>query len=132
MSGGVPPGPWPGLGRMVRDLDALYINFISGYEMTLEIARFLRRGFRKFLYADLHSLFFGKEPDGTRVLRPLPDALAWSGCFDVVQLNEDEMKQLGDDPLEVAAGTLAQRGRTLLVTLAPKGAVHFTGPPGPT
>ena len=129
MSGGVPPWTWPELGPMVRDLDALYINFISGYEMTLETARFLRRGFHKFLYADLHSLFFGKEPDGTRVLRPLPDAPAWSGCFDVVQLNEDEMKQLGDDPLEVAAGTLAQGCRTLVVTLAAKGAVYFTGQP---
>jgi len=129
MSGGVPPWTWPELGPMVRDLDALYINFISGYEMTLETARFLRRGFHKFLYADLHSLFFGKEPDGTRVLRPLPDAPAWSGCFDVVQLNEDEMKQLGDDPLEVAAGALAQGCQTLVVTLAAKGAVYFTGRP---
>ena len=106
-----------------------YVNFISGYEMTLETAQFLRRGFRKFLYADLHSLFFDKEPDGTRVLRPLPDAPAWSGCFDVVQVNEDEMKQLGDDPLEVAAGVLARGCQTLVVTLAAKGAVYFTGQP---
>ena len=125
MSGGVPPWTWPELGPMVRDLDALYVNFISGYEMTLETAQFLRRGFHKFLYADLHSLFFGKEPDGTRVLRSLPDAPAWFGCFDVVQLNEDEMKQLGDDPLEVAAGALAQGCQTLVVTLAAKGAVYF-------
>ena len=82
-----------------------------------------------FIVNFFYSLFFGKEPDGTRVLRPLPDAPAWSGCFDVVQLNEDEMKQLGDDPLEVAAGTLAQGCRTLVVTLAAKGAVYFTGEP---
>src|SRR5438094_623844 len=70
MSGGVPPWSWPALGPMVRDLDALYINFISGYEMTLESARFLRRGLHNFLYAALPSLLFGMEPDGTRVLRP--------------------------------------------------------------
>ena len=104
MTGGVPPWTWAELGPMVRDLDAVYVNFISGFELELETAQFLRRGFDRFLYADLHSLFLAKEPDGTRVPRALPDAPAWFGCFDVVQLNEDELAQLGPDPLVVAAG----------------------------
>ena len=45
MSGGVPPWSWPELGPMVGDLDAVYVNFISGYEMNLTTAQFLRRGF---------------------------------------------------------------------------------------
>jgi sugar/nucleoside kinase (ribokinase family) len=89
----------------------------------------LRRGFPRFLYADLHSLFLGKEPDGTRVPRPLPDAPAWFGCFDTVQLNSDEMDQLGPDPLAVAAGALARGCHTLVVTLGPRGAAYFTGDP---
>src|SRR4029077_686175 len=104
MSGGVPPWTWSELGPHVRDLDALYVNFISGYELDLETAQLLRRGFPRFLSAALHSLFLGKEPDGTRVPQPLPDAPAWFGRFDTVQLNSDEMEQLGSDPLAVAAG----------------------------
>jgi hypothetical protein len=104
MSGGVPRWTWPELGPQLRDLDALYVNFISGYELDLETAQLLRHGFPRFLYADLHSLFLGKEPDGTRVPQPLPNAPAWFGCFDAVQLNEDEFHQLGPDPLVVAAG----------------------------
>ena len=46
MTGGVPPWTWPELGPQLADLDALYLNFISGYEMTVETAQFLRRGFR--------------------------------------------------------------------------------------
>src|SRR5205823_5731011 len=76
-----------------------------------------------------HSLFLGKEPDGTRVPRPLPDAPAWFGCFDTVQLNSDEMEQLGPDPLAVAAGALARGCHTLVVTLGPRGAAYFTGDP---
>lgn len=131
MAGGVPPWTWPELGALVRDLDALYVNFISGFECTLETARLVRRGFPRFSYADLHSLFFGLEPDGTRVPRPLPEAPGWFGCFDVVQLNEEEMAQLGDDPLAVAAAALApSRGcTTLIVTLGARGAVYFTGWP---
>src|SRR5258705_381462 len=82
MSGGVPGWTWPELGPLVRDIDALYVNFISGYEMNLETAQLLRRGFPRFVYADLHSLFLGKEPNGMRVPRPLPDAPPWFACFD--------------------------------------------------
>lgn len=129
MRGGVPPWTWPELGPMVRDLDALYVNFISGYELSLETAQLLRRGFPRFIYADLHSLFLGKETDGTRVPRPLPQAPAWFGCFDTVQLNEDEMRALGDDPLATAADALGHGCRTLCVTLGSRGAAYFTGSP---
>ena len=129
MRGGVPPWTWPELGPMVQDLDALYVNFISGFELNLESAQLLRRGFSRFIYADLHSLFLGKEADGTRVPQPLPQALAWFGCFDAVQLNEEEMLQLGDDPLATAADALGQGCGTLCITLGSRGAAYFTGSP---
>jgi hypothetical protein len=129
MRGGVPPWTWPELGPLVQDLDALYVNFISGFEMSLETAQLLRRGFPRFIYADLHSLFLGKEADGTRVPRPLPQAPVWFGCFDVVQLNEEEMGQLGDDPLAVAADALGRGCTALCVTLGRRGAVYFEQAP---
>jgi sugar/nucleoside kinase (ribokinase family) len=129
MRGGVPPWTWPELGPMVQDLDALYVNFISGYELALETAQLLRRGFPRFIYADLHSLFLGKQADGTRVPQPLPQAPAWFGCFDTVQLNEDEMNELGSDPLATAADALGHGCRALCVTLGSRGAAYFTGNP---
>ena len=129
MRGGVAPWTWPELGPMVQDLDALYVNFISGYELSLETAQLLRRGFPRFIYADLHSLFLGKAPDGTRVPQLLPQAPAWFGCFDAVQLNEDEMQALGDDPLSTAADALGHGCKTLCVTLGSRGAAYFTGSP---
>ncbi len=47
MSGGVPGWTWSELGPMVRDLDALYINFISGFEMELGTAQALRQAYRR-------------------------------------------------------------------------------------
>src|SRR2546428_4327511 len=97
--------------------------------MTLQTAGLLGQTFRRFLYATLHSLFLGKEPDGTRVPRPLPQAPAWFGCFDYVQLNEEELAQLGDDPLALAAGAVVQGCTPVCVTLGARGAAYFTGTP---
>lgn len=125
LTGGIPGWTWPELGPLVSDLDALYVNFISGWEMTLETAQHLRRGFRNPLYADLHSLFLGRLEDGTRVLQPLPGAAGWFSCFDTVQLNEDEFAQLSADPLAAAALALGSGCRSLIVTVGPRGAVYF-------
>ena len=64
LTGGVPGWSWAELGPMVADLNALYVNFISGYELSLETATFLRRGYSGPIYADLHSLLLGVGVDG--------------------------------------------------------------------
>jgi hypothetical protein len=128
MSGGVPGWTWGELGPMVADLDALYLNFISGFELTLGTAQALRQGFAGPIYADLHSLFLGMQHDGVRVLQPLSDAAEWLGCFDVVQLNEDEMRQLSPDPLSLAAEAIAAGVSLLIVTLGPRGAAYVAAP----
>jgi pfkB family carbohydrate kinase len=128
MSGGVPGWTWVELGPMVRDLDAIYLNFISGFELALGTAQALRQGFRGPIYADLHSLFLGMQHDGMRVLQPLADPTAWFECFDVVQLNEDEMRQLSPDPLSLSAQALGAGTSLLVVTLGPKGAAYLAAP----
>ena len=124
MSGGVPGWTWEELGPMVADLDALLVNFISGFEMSLGTAQSLRHGFRGPIYADLHSLFLGMQADGMRVPQPLTDAPSWFGCFDVVQVNEDEMRLLHSDPMTLATAALSAGTRMLVVTLGPRGAAY--------
>ena len=126
LTGGVPGWSWNELGLMVRDLDALYLNFISGFELTLETAHHLRRGFAGPIYADLHSLFLGVAHGGLRVPQPLADPAGWFSCFDLVQVNQDEMDRMGPDPMAVAATALGAGVRVLVVTLGPRGAVYFT------
>ena len=128
MSGGVPGWTWAELGPMVQDLDALYINFISGFELELGTAQALRQAFHRPLYADLHSLLLGMPQDGVRMFRPLTDPAAWLGCFDVVQMNEDEVAQFAPEPLAVAAQAMAAGVQLLVVTLASRGAVYFAAP----
>lgn len=128
MAGGVPGWTWAELGPMVRDLDAIYLNFISGFELCLGTAQALRQGFKGPIYTDFHSLFLGMQQDGMRVLQPLPHAADWFGCFDLVQLNEDEMNQLSPDPLSLSAQALAAGVSLLTVTLGPRGVAYVAAP----
>jgi sugar/nucleoside kinase (ribokinase family) len=128
MAGGVPGWTWAELGPMVRDLDAIYLNFISGFELCLGTAQALRQGFQGPIYADFHSLFLGMQQDGMRVLQPLPQAADWFGCFDLAQLNEDEMNQLSPDPLSLSAQALAAGVSLLTVTLGPRGVAYVAAP----
>lgn len=130
MAGGVPGWNWGELGPMVTDLDALYVNFISGFEMCRWTAGHLRQGFKGPIYADLHSLFLGMRSDGIRTLQPLAEIGEWFSCFDTVQLNEEEMRTLGDDPMMLSAEML-RAGVTLLnVTLGAKGVAYIHAPKG--
>jgi sugar/nucleoside kinase (ribokinase family) len=128
LSGGVPPWTWLGLRPLLDNLDALYINLISGFELDLETAQLVRQHFRGPIYCDLHSLLLAVQPDGLRTPRALPNAAAWMRCFDFVQCNEAEMALMADDAMALAAIAMNVGVRSLVVTLGARGAVYFVAP----
>jgi len=128
LTGGVPPWTWAGLRPLLAGLDALYINLLAGWEVDLETAQLIRQQFRGPIYCDLHSLVLAIQPDGLRTPRPLPNVREWCACFDVVQVNEDEMALMAPDPLALAATALDAGARCLVVTLGARGAAYFAAP----
>jgi hypothetical protein len=128
LTGGVPGWSWLGLKPLLADLDALYINLISGFELDLETAQLIRTHFKGPIYCDLHSLLLAVQPDGMRTLQPLPNPAAWCRCFDFVQVNEDEMRMMAPDPLGLAAVAFSAGVKTLNVTLGKRGVVYFAAP----
>ena len=128
LRGGVPGWSWLGLTPLLRDLDALYVNLISGFELDLETAQLIRQHFRGPIYCDLHSLVLAVQPSGLRTPRPLPNVADWCRCFDLLQVNEDELAMMAPDPLALAATAMAAGVRCLVVTLGSRGAVYFAAP----
>jgi sugar/nucleoside kinase (ribokinase family) len=131
LSGGVPPWSWTELAPIVQSCDAVYVNFISGFEMELDTAQALRTSFHGPSYADLHSLFLGITAQGMRVPRALVDPGAWLRCFDVVQMNETEFELLGrawGDPWRLAAQVVGAELKLVAVTLGERGAAYVAGP----
>ena len=126
LTGGVPAWTWAELGPMVLGLDALYVNFITGFEMSLATMQALRHAFPGPIYCDLHSLALARDPDGVRYYRKVDEALAWLTCCDVAQLNEDEMRQMDAEPLALAARALGLGVGAVCVTMGPRGVVHVS------
>jgi sugar/nucleoside kinase (ribokinase family) len=123
LTGGVSGWSRGELAPRLRGVDAVYLNFISGFEIDLASAESLR-DLDIPLYADLHSLFLGPPGDGARAPRRLADLHRWVGAFDIVQVNESELLLTGEvgappDPLlthlidygpELALVTRGRRG----------------------
>ena len=131
LTGGVTPWRWEEIAPALPALDALYINFISGFEMDLDTARKLRIGFPGPIYADLHSLLLGIDATGMRLPKPLHEWREWLQCFDIVQVNEDELALLAHfwgDPWRFAAEVVGDELRLLVVTLGARGAAYVASP----
>jgi hypothetical protein len=127
LTNGLPGWTWAGLKPLLdmARLDALYVNFLSGWELDLETATLLRRHFAGPIYCDLHMLAYAVQPDGLRTPRPLERPAEWCACFDVLQMNEDEVAMLAPDPMALSATAMAAGVSNLVVTLGRRGAVYF-------
>lgn len=128
LRGGIPGWNWLGLKPLLREIDALYINMISGFELDLETAQLIRQNFSGPIYCDLHSLLLAVQPNGLRTLQPLPNPEAWLRCFDIVQVNEEEMSMMAHDGMELAAKAISAGVSCLAVTMGSRGAVYFAAP----
>jgi hypothetical protein len=130
LTGGIPGWSWLGLKPLIDEarLDALYVNFLSGWELDLETAQLLRQHFRGPIHCDLHMKVMAVRPDGLRVPQAIPNLAEWCGCFDFLQMNEEELATIAPDPLSLAATAMAAGISCLLVTLGKRGAVYFAAP----
>ena len=130
LTGVIPGWSWIGLKSLLDDarLDALYVNFLSGWELDLETAQLLRQYFSGPIHCDLHMKVMAVQADGLRTFRDIPNVAEWCGCFDVLQMNEEEMATIAPDSMSLAATALAAGVSCLLVTLGKRGAIYVAAP----
>jgi sugar/nucleoside kinase (ribokinase family) len=91
--GGVPPLD-SGCLKPMLDVDAVCVNFISGFELSLEAMQRLRRSASGKILMDFHSLSLGMDAKRRRFFRRLAHWREWMTCADVVQMNEREAEVL--------------------------------------
>ena len=129
LTGGVSGWPAAEIEAAAASCDALYVNFISGWEIDRAGAAALGRRFEGLAWCDVHSLILGVRTDGVREPRPLEDRATWLGAFDFVQVNEEELAVLGrgDARSERLADLLADGPEAVFLTLGSAGAQWMTG-----
>ena len=128
LEGGVPGWTWEELAPLAARCDALYVNFIAGWELDLDAASALRRNFDGPIYCDVHSLLLGVDTSGVRVRRALTNRDDWVACFDFIQGNEPEIELLTgcEEPIDGIRALVDDGARAAFCTLGIEGAAWAT------
>jgi len=124
LTGRVPGWTSAEIERAALSCDAVYVNFVSGWELDLEAASVLGPRCGGPSWCDVHSLILGVGQGGVREPRPLEDRAAWLGAFDLVQVNEDELETLspaGGSRRDRATDLLSDGPDGVFVTLGRRG-----------
>ncbi|MCC6243598.1 MAG: carbohydrate kinase family protein [Gemmatimonadaceae bacterium] len=123
MAGGVPAWQWHELEPVLAQarLDALYVNFLSGWELDLPTMQRVRAAVSGPIYIDVHMKLWVPDASGRRSLTPLADAAQWCGCCDYLQVNEEEMLMLSPSADALAQMALGAGARSVFVTMGPRG-----------
>ena len=109
---------------ILNNFDGILINMITGFDITLEQLKEIRKHFNGLIYLDVHSLSRGFDNSKTRVLQQIENFSQWASSVDLIQANEHEVKTLFhfDNELEIAAEVLKHGTEVLIVTEGAKGA----------
>lgn len=108
--------------------EGILINMITGYDITLEQLKKIRRNFSGMIYLDVHSLSRGITENKTRVFRQITNFNEWASCADFIQANQLEVKTLSnrEDEFDISSEILKFETKALIVTKGDKGAsVYF-------
>ncbi|MBX2976047.1 MAG: carbohydrate kinase family protein [Ignavibacteriaceae bacterium] len=111
----------------LSSFDAVYINMITGFDISLQTLSDIRKNFIGIIYIDIHSLARGLNDKMERHFIPIPNFSEWAKNVDIVQVNENELLTLSalKDEIEIVKEILALGPSMLIVTYGEKGAALF-------
>lgn len=109
--------------------DAILINFISGWDMSLETLKKIRKHSQSLILLDIHSLTLGIDKNNKRFLRKPKNWKDYVRCSDILQMNKTELetvlnKKLKSADLNLEAKQILKLGpKIFLLTLGKDGAI---------
>lgn len=107
--------------------EGLLINMITGYDISINNAEYLRKKFERLIYLDVHSLSRVLDEKSIMVWKKNPNIERWLNVADIIQANTSEMLTLSDyrNEEEIAEYVLSHRAKIFIVTKADKGAIAY-------
>lgn len=76
----------------LKTFDGILLNMITGFDVTIEQAEFIRKNFPGLIYFDVHTLSRGLDGQYNRIFRLIPAFERWAKSVDIIQVNENEIK----------------------------------------
>lgn len=113
--------------KNLETIDGILINMISGYDISLNQLKQLRKNYNGLIFFDVHTMSRGVDESMNRVFRRIEDFNNWARCVDILQTNESEILTLSDKEVETAiVEELFTYGiRQVIVTRAENGVTVF-------
>jgi sugar/nucleoside kinase (ribokinase family) len=113
--------------EVLNGFDGILINMITGFDITLDQLKYIRKNFNGLIYLDVHSLSRGFDKTKTRIFRLIDNFSQWASQLDIIQANQFEIKTLFnlDSKLEIAREVLNCGTKLLIETRAEDGACLY-------
>ena len=114
----------------IKDLnlyDGILINMITGFDITLEQLKEIRKNYKGIIYFDVHTFSRGLDDKMQRYFRIIPYFKEWASNIDIIQVNKNELRTLCEKETEeeVIKEVLNYKIKYLILTLEGKGAKIF-------
>lgn len=110
-----------------NQFDAIFVNMITGFDISVKTLEKLREKFNKFIYIDIHSLARGLAENNMRNFRKIPHVERWLKCVDIIQVNETEFFTLSNksNEEEIIKELFSFGLKGIIITMADKGIKAF-------
>ena len=107
--------------------DGILINMITGFDISLDRLKQIRKNFNGVIYFDLHTLSRGVDNNMMRKFRTVPHAGEWISNVDILQCNDNELSTLSTETnrSEIIKSVLKHGLKFLIVTRGKHGAELF-------
>ncbi len=119
------PIPFESFSTTLPNADLIYINMMTGDDVTVETMERVRRSTDALIYLDLHMIAYRVRNDGHRHHAPVEQWERIVAAVDILQCNEQEFRMIGGDvENDERAGEIftASNLRSIIVTMGAAGA----------
>ena len=112
----------------LNDFDGILINMITGFDVSLEQLKQIRKNYKGTIFLDVHTLSRGLDENYRRNFRIIPQFNEWAESIDILQANENEIKTLFniEDELSIVKKILDCGVKIFILTKGEKGARIFS------
>ena len=109
----------------LNKFDGILINMITGFDITLNQMKKIRKNYRGPVYFDVHTFSRGLGKDMKREFREIPEFDQWAENIDILQVNSRELFTLADLKAknEIIRVILSKGVKYLIETRGKKGAM---------